>query len=172
MNILGSERVTNALLSASLEQNLQKQHYTTPDNIYVYKKGENTEARALIKTIALVGFNAGSEREAVNAVRKEYHDNHGIMLRNDVIIPRLELFFDHNPELKQFFGKGMGTQLQYTDSQIMGNILSTLQKEHIPAIPVHDSCIIPASQQDRVHEVMVAAYQKVTNTDHIPIITL
>lgn len=29
MNILGSERLINGLLSASLEQNLQKQHYTT-----------------------------------------------------------------------------------------------------------------------------------------------
>ncbi len=142
-----------------------------PNDIYVYDKGEDTKARTLIKIIALVGFNAGSEKEAINAVRQKYHEKYDVMLRNADIKPAFEIFFDHNPELKQFLGKGVGTKLQYIDSQIMDTILTKLRKENIPAIPIHDSCVVPASAGSVVHDVMVSAYQKITKTDHIPFIT-
>ena len=142
-----------------------------PPDIYIFKKGEDDKARSLVKIIGLVGFNANSEKEAVNAVRKEYYDKYNVMLHNVDILPAMELFFDHNPELKQFFGKGLGTKLQYVDSQIMDNILTTLRQRNIPAIPIYDSVVVPDSAKSVAHDVMITAYQKITTTDHIPYIS-
>ena len=68
--------------------------------------------------------------------------------------------------------KGVGGKLQYQDSQIMDRILTTLSNNNIPAIPIHDSNIVPAQNVQFAKSTMIEAYQVVTETDHVPHITI
>lgn len=143
-----------------------------PADIYVFENSEDKQARGLMKLVALIAFNAADKREAFNAIRLEYREKHDVMLTNDVIQDGVDLFFDHNPDLGQFYLKGVGAKLQYQDSQIMDKILSQLMKKGIPAIPVHDSVMVPSNPDvEMVEEIMIKAYQAVTKTDHVPLIS-
>ena len=65
----------------------------------------------------------------------------------------------------------MHHELQYQDSRIMDWVLTSLRKENIPAIPVHDSVIVPYKSANLAEEIMVAGYQRVMKTNHTPLIT-
>jgi hypothetical protein len=143
-----------------------------PENIYVYEKTEDPQERNLMKIISLVAFNAHTEQKALKAIRKEYNDRYQVMLKDTDIKLGLELLCLYHPELEQFLFKGLGVELQYTDSQIMDEILDKLTKAGVPAIPVHDSVIVPERDCEYVRSVMVDAYQKITKTDHLPHITI
>lgn len=138
-----------------------------PEDIYI----ADGRLRSLYKTIALVGFNASDERKALGAIRKECKESFGYMLKDDEIRAGLNEFFSHNPKLRQFYLKGVGLELQWQDSQIMDWVLTRLRKEDVPAIPVHDSVIVPIESAVKAEEAMVSAYQHVTGTHHIPHIT-
>jgi hypothetical protein len=43
----------------------------------------------------------------------------------------------------------------------MANILHRLTKQNIPALPVHDSVICPAQNEDFLRHVMTEEYQKI-----------
>ena len=62
-------------------------------------------------------------------------------------------------EIKDDFGtKDIGLKLQFSDSEIMSKILTTLSNENIPVIPVHDSVRCKKTDLDRVIEVMHESY--------------
>lgn len=54
----------------------------------------------------------------------------------------------------------IGLELQRLDSDIMADCLHKLVNQNIPALPVHDSIICKASDEQLVKEVMSWAYQK------------
>ncbi len=143
-----------------------------PENIYVYDKTNDPQERKLMKIISLIAFNAPTEKKALRAIRKQYNDRYQVMLKDTDIKLGLELMCLYNPELEQFLFKGLGVELQYTDSQIMDEILAKLTKTGVPAIPVHDSVIVPEKDCEYVRTVMVDAYQKITKTSHVPYITV
>lgn len=141
-----------------------------PKNIYVFEDKGDIE-RNLMKATALVIFNADNEQKALKAIRKEYCDGYGRMLGNEILNLFIEGFFHYNPDLRQFYLQGVGSALQYQDSQIMDRILTSLIKQDIPAIPIHDSIVVPVKNVRAARETMEEAYQYVTGTDHVPYIT-
>ena len=60
----------------------------------------------------------------------------------------------HSEIVKYFHTPCLGVRLQFQDSKIMASILSTLAKEKIPVVPIHDSVVCKARHQARVKEVM------------------
>lgn len=144
-----------------------------PKDIYIYEDPEDMIARKLMKITALVLFNAPDERSALSAIRLEYSKRYGVMLKNDEFLrPCIDLFFEENPELRKFYLKGKSGMLQNMDSMIMDQLLSSLIKLEIPAIPIHDSIIVPDKDLNQARTLMILAYQIVTKTSHIPYITI
>ncbi len=141
-------------------------------DIYVYDKTENKLLRDLIKSIALIIFNEGNEIRAIKAIRKDYSKKHDVFLTDDNIKLGIEVFFDLNPELEQFKYKQIGLELQYLDSQMMDRILTKLLKIKTPAIPIHDSIIVPAQNRAVAYDIMIEAYQYMTKTKHVPFISV
>jgi len=54
----------------------------------------------------------------------------------------------------------------------MDKILARLTKKGIPAIPIHDSVIVPEQNLSAAEAIMIKSYQEVTKTNHIPWISI
>jgi hypothetical protein len=52
--------------------------------------------------------------------------------------------------------------MQLIDSTIMQYVLARTIEAGIPALPVHDELVIPASQRVRVERIMIEAFHEVT----------
>ena len=66
---------------------------------------------------------------------------------------------------------GIGIELQYLDSQLTEYILKTLMEEDIVCLSVHDSYIVEEQHEQRLREVMVAAYTEINLPKALPPIT-
>ena len=82
-----------------------------------------------------------------------------------------DLYRDHpviESRLKGADGS-LGLYLQYKDSEIMTRVLSALVDEQVPALPVHDSVIVPASKKELARQVMQDAFMAVYPGISIPV---
>jgi len=129
-------------------------------------------ARECIKHLFLTLVNAESEKEALAAVQLKYNRRSNSLknpeLQSILQECRVEKLADIAAQIKkahqviaQYFSKPhIGKVLQKKDSEIMRDILKKCMKQGIPAIPVHDSVIVPADQESNVIEIMQVAYFK------------
>jgi hypothetical protein len=69
-------------------------------------------------------------------------------------------FKDNYPLISKHFYTGIGSKLQFHDSEIMRNILENCKAENICAIPVHDSIVVPAAYENRAIEIMQFIYKE------------
>lgn len=77
----------------------------------------------------------------------------------------IDELMDHHKPIQRYFGSDCGIYLQRLDGEMMLRILSTLTTEGIPALPVHDSVIVPRRTQNRAAEVMVEVYRRYMGFD-------
>jgi hypothetical protein len=66
-----------------------------------------------------------------------------------------------HPAIASDIGSGKGIMLQNIDSQIADAILTSFMAKNIPALPVHDSFIVPRQHEDRLRELMITEYERV-----------
>jgi hypothetical protein len=59
-----------------------------------------------------------------------------------------------------WFRAGRGLELQHVDATIAGAVLVGLARRGIPCLPIHDSFIVPASQERALGEAMFLAYRE------------
>lgn len=75
----------------------------------------------------------------------------------------LRLFLAAHEPVRELLGTpDIGVRLQFQDSQIMARILTVLAAQDTPALPVHDSLIVPLSQREAALELMAEAYREHT----------
>ena len=70
-----------------------------------------------------------------------------------------------HPALSPYFHCGRGVYLQNNDAAIMLNILAKLMGMRIPALPVHDSVIIPAKDEAKAIDAMREAYKEAVGSE-------
>lgn len=133
----------------------------------------STEMRSLYKTLMLRLLNARSIRGTLQSIertlwtlkRKPF-----ILSKEMKILNAVEKFkpnwnklvselMEHHKPIRHFFGSDCGVYLQRLDGEMMLHILSVLAQEGIPALPVHDSVIVPRHAQNRTAEVMQTTYR-------------
>lgn len=133
----------------------------------------STEMRSLYKTLMLRLLNARSIRGTLQSIertlwtlkRKPF-----ILSKEMKILNAVEKFkpnwnklvselMEHHKPIRRFFGSDCGVYLQRLDGEMMLHILSVLAQEGIPALPVHDSVIVPRHAQNRTAEVMQTTYR-------------
>jgi hypothetical protein len=59
-----------------------------------------------------------------------------------------------HPGMVPMFNRGIGHQLQFTESQIMVAVLLRLREDGVVALPIHDSIIVPRSVAGQAKAVM------------------
>lgn len=104
-------------------------------------------------------FNASNEKEAKGAI----HAACGVdyITAEDYIAKAKK----RHQEISGHFGRGEGLRLQNTDAAIMLSILAKMMAKRIPALPVHDSIIIPAKDEAKAVEAMRDAYRDAIGGD-------
>jgi len=127
---------------------------------------ENEEQRKIFKSILLVIINAPTEIKGIRAVRKKVRKElfkQGIYfdITDKSIISTIDKFKDQHKPIAGYLNTGIGLKLQNLDSRVAENVLKTMTKEMIPCLPVHDSFIVPAKNEEFLKEVMIESYRKV-----------
>lgn len=125
------------------------------------------EDREIAKKITIICLNNKSYVGALSACRK-YLEEQGI----DVYYGRPTLNYVYNmltyhSEIRDaFFKKDCDAlAMQHTDSNIMEGVLRSLHKRNIPALPVHDSVIVPESRKQAAIRIMKEQYKQITGFD-------
>lgn len=132
------------------------------DECYVYDKKEKRfkNERDKFKLVSLISINC-EPYEAGIAIFNEFRNNGIEKAEDEKILEMIDVFKSfHEPIADRLFS-GVGLDLQNLDSMIMESILKRLIGENIPALPVHDSVIVPAPAEKFTKQVMVEEYHKV-----------
>ena len=108
------------------------------DDPYVIEDVPRTFVKKALNTL----INSSDRPTAIKAIArpfaiKEIKGSHQIAEQIAVAVER------RNPELRQFFGTGIGLKLQRIDSDMCSTIQRTLRDQGIPTLSVHDSFLVP-----------------------------
>jgi hypothetical protein len=137
--------------------------------------GDNRDAviRPIAKSVLLIGLNAKDKIGTVRALHekwfhkpksipKGFNSIREVLDRCNVanFADLIDLFQKRHAPIAHYFCSGEGIRLQYLDSEIMSLILSNCVAEGIPALPVHDSIVVPEQYSARAEAIMHDAYMK------------
>lgn len=70
---------------------------------------------------------------------------------------------EHHRNIEKWFRSGRGLKLQRLDSDIAEVVLLTLADQGVCCLSIHDNFIVPASQEDLLHQAMTKAYKEVVS---------
>ena len=124
---------------------------------YIYYDSRKAPYKQAILTL----LNAPTRRIALESLRHQVpnYDWQSVIHR---------IISYHRP-IKQFFGSGVGLQLQNKDGRMAIDILSHFAKKGIPVLPVHDSFIITTGYGDELRTVMQKVYSAHNNGFTCPV---
>ena len=128
-----------------------------------YDRIVGPEDRSIKKIALLTAINAPTEAKAIKGIRKTLIDD-GIT--DDILtdkalkslIARAKLA---HPDIDDDIASGKGIELQNIDSRITDAILTNLMAKNIPALPVHDSFVVPQQYEGLLKQQMVDEYEKI-----------
>lgn len=114
------------------------------------------EDRALVKKVALIAVNSKNRGEAIRSLTFR-------LKLSSTEANRLLATFEkaHSSVSPYLFSEGW-KHLQNAESNITNDILTTMTREAIPTLPIHDSFVVPASRGARLHEAMHESYERTT----------
>ncbi len=128
-----------------------------------YDRIVGPEDRSIKKIALLTAINAPTEAKAIGGIRKELVDKG---YRDDILkdkalkslIARAKLA---HTDIADYIASGKGIELQNIDSRIADAILTNMMAENIPALPVHDSFVVPQQYEEKLKQQMVDEYKKI-----------
>jgi hypothetical protein len=98
-------------------------------------------------------LNAESEAAARGALAERLRDM-GADRPSQTARAAMDAVIKWFPRLQRYWNTGIGLRLQNFDATICGRVLKSLRQQGIPALPVHDSFIVPKPSEQLLHEVM------------------
>jgi len=127
-----------------------------------YSACEGPEKRDIYKAVGLIAINAGNNRKAYGAIRRELKDR-GIPLplSKKPLIRLVRTFREAHKPIESYLFSGIGRTLQNIDGNIMNAILVRLMDRGILGLSVYDSTIAGKQHTDFLKEVMIGEYTKV-----------
>ena len=118
--------------------------------------------RKICKTILLTIFNVRPDQNPLKAVMYDLNRKEGIRLGSKEVEHLIgQLKAKHEP-IAEYFGSGVGRQLQKTDSNIAERVMLRLMEQDIPCLPVHDSFIVPVQHEDALRQATIEAAKALT----------
>lgn len=116
--------------------------------------------RKAIKYASLIAINAKTKVKAEIALKSALWDKEIVSS-----VPAKELiqaFRNHHPTIAKYICSGIGTKLQFADSELVRLVLNKLAPQNILALPLHDSFICQDEHKDQVWQAMQEAYKEYT----------
>lgn len=81
------------------------------------------------------------------------------------ILDVIEAITAYHPDIADLFHRGLGHEAQFTESQIMVDILLALRDMDIVALPIHDAILVAMADGTDAREVMLEVFKARTGTD-------
>lgn len=133
-----------------------------------YNKPDYNPLRALCKICLLVAFNTDTRAGAISAISNKFREDSKLpeSLRkfyglSDINYKELYNNMEtRNIAIAEYFGSSSGAYLQFLDSSWMERVLWFAIQEDIPAIPIHDSVLVPVDSVDTMIYYMTLAYKQ------------
>jgi len=107
---------------------------------------DNKAVRDVLKTLWLAAINAETDDAAIRATQRGVRQEFGVTVSQGELQVWLAGLRERHAPIAKYLGSGAGLGLQYLDSLLAEGILLDLAAQDIPAIPVHDSFIVPLSK--------------------------
>jgi len=131
--------------------------------------------RNFIKQILLIRINAKSDGGAIGALRKDWAKKFKkakkqgkpipkppIPLEDPEIMGIIKRLRERHAPIQHYFDRpDIGNILMNYDSQIAEQVMLHYAKKGIPALPIHDSFVVPVDYADECWDVMLDAFQDV-----------
>lgn len=118
--------------------------------------------RKIAKLVTIITLNNTCYYNAVYAVQKALEGTDAVWLASKLIDKMLSYHKAVSQHIFGSFRQVNALTLQHTDSVIMEKVLKSLYKRNIPALPVHDSVIVPAKYRNTAIRIMKEQYKQVT----------
>ena len=133
-----------------------------PNLLYAYENKQLNEdpynfwhdRKAAKKALNIV-LNAKDRTAAIGAVKHAVDPGTNVYLL-------LQAMETAHSSISKYFYSGAGTGLQNIDGEIAVKILLELKKQHVPALPIHDSFIVRQRDASALRGVMDSAYRQYT----------
>lgn len=138
--------------------------------------------RFVAKTVTLIAINAGSYASLVGAINNNKLETERAnksravpepVLYNELkkcgLKPRevVEAIKVAHPAIEKYIYSALANKLMLVESDIMTSVLLKLMRLRIPALPVHDSVIVPNRHKDGAKQVMQDTYREYTGFDTV-----
>lgn len=119
--------------------------------------------RRVAKLVTIIALNNTNYYNAVHAVQKALEDTDELCNASKLVSAMLKHHRVISDRIFNSFRQIDALTLQHTDSCIMENVLKSLHKRNIPALPVHDSVIVPEKYRKTAVRIMKEQYKNMTN---------
>ncbi len=110
-------------------------------------------SRKVVKRVFSTLLNKASERAP-----RGYNADSNDGLEWQCIVAKIK---SKHPQIEEFFGKGVGLQLQLIDSKMAERVMLTFSSMNKPCLPLHDSFIVHHAMRDELEAIMRKAYEHV-----------
>ena len=121
--------------------------------------------RKLAKMITIITLNSRSKHSAASAVFA-YCNSDEYTTSLEEIKTLIDKMLSYHKTVSQYIFGSLSQvnalTMQHTDSVIMERVLKSLHKRNIPALPVHDSVIVPEKYRNTAIRIMKEQYKQVT----------
>jgi hypothetical protein len=119
--------------------------------------------RKVAKLVTIIALNNTNYYNAVYAVQKVLEGTDEWCNAKKLVGAMLMYHKAISDRIFNSFRQIDALTLQHTDSCIMENVLKSLHKRNIPALPVHDSVIVPEKYRKTAVRIMKEQYKHMTN---------
>jgi hypothetical protein len=137
--------------------------YTSLMNEYFYKYSFIPADRTLLKKSVITMFNTDDPQQAIGAIQLHINLNKGVYsIKRGIDV--FNIIYDGMPELQPYFcrGKDVGMKLQFLDSKMIEYVACIFIEKGKALVPVHDSCVVKAEDEDLLLQTMIDAFRHVT----------
>jgi hypothetical protein len=129
--------------------------------------GENTDdfVRKIAKSLLLIMINSKAGKNIQKAFRWNIDRNGKYSVREretidqtidiDAVIDKIK---KHNKTIASYFSSNEGIKLQFIDSQIVERVVTSLMRQGIVSLPVHDSFLVAERYESELIEAMKEAF--------------
>jgi len=118
--------------------------------------------RKIAKLVTIIALNNTHYYNAVYAVQKALEGTNEAWNASKLVSAMLKYHKAISDRIFNSFRAVDALTLQHTDSVVMEKVLNSLHKRNIPALPVHDSVIVPAKYRNTAIRIMKEQYKQVT----------
>ncbi len=117
-----------------------------------------TNARDIIKKAVLIALNCKEEQRPANALALALREDNLRLPKKMTPTALLASVKAAHPQIAHYFCSGIGLSLQFRDAQIAERVLLAFAEAKKPCLPIHDSFVVAADDEDFAMVAMNEAY--------------